>query len=74
MNRREEIVITIDPFNEFPYLEIRQQIQLKYLSENRHLIDPRISDDDIMMLRDMGIDAVSFCREKVHQYVKDKTI
>lgn len=60
--------MNLDPFNEFPYLEKRQEIQFQYLKEVRHLIDPRISDSDIMMLRDFGLDAVSVCAEKVKEF------
>ena len=60
--------MNLDPFNEFPYLDKRQEIQLQYLKEVRHLIDTRISDSDIMMLRDLGIDAVSMCAQKVKEF------
>lgn len=60
--------MNLDPFNEFSYLEKRQEIQYQYLKEVRHLIDPRISDSDIMMLHDLGLDAVSVCAEKVKEF------
>jgi hypothetical protein len=60
--------MNLDPFNEFPYLAKRQEIQFEYLKSVRHLIDSRISDSDIMMLRDMGIDAVALCKEKIKSY------
>lgn len=60
--------MNLDPFNEFPHLRNRQEIQFQYLKEVRHLIDPRISDSDIMMLRDLGVDAVSVCAEKVKEF------
>ena len=59
--------MNLDPFNEFYYLQKRQEIQFKKLKEIRHLIDPRISDSEIMTLVDMGIDAVSICAEKIKQ-------
>jgi hypothetical protein len=61
--------VIIDSLNrEFRYLNTRMDINLKYLDENRHLIDKRISDIDIMNLCDMGIDAVSYCKEKIREY------
>ena len=60
--------MNLDPFNEFQYLEKRQEIQFQHLKKVRHLIDPRINDSDIMMLRDLGLDAVSMCAEKVKEF------
>jgi len=61
--------VIIDSLNcEFRYLDTRMDINLKYLDKNRHLIDKRISDIDIMNLCDMGIDAVSYCKEKIREY------
>lgn len=60
--------MNLDPFNEFPHLGKRQKIQFQYLKKVRHLIDPRINDSDIMMLRDLGLDAVSVCAEKVKEF------
>lgn len=57
--------MNIDPFNEFPYLTKRQEIQFEKLKEYRPLIDSRISDSDICILIDMGIDAISYCDEKL---------
>ena len=57
--------MNFDPFNEFPILRRRQEITFEYLKRVRHLIDPRVSDEDIMMLRDYGLDAISFCAEKI---------
>jgi hypothetical protein len=56
----------LDP--EFSYLDKRLDIQFEKLKEIRHLIDPRISDSDIRILIDMGIDAVSICAEKIKEY------
>lgn len=55
--------MNLDPFNEFSLLGKRQEIQFQYLKEVRHLIDARISDSDIMVLRDLGIDAVVYSAE-----------
>jgi len=60
--------MNLDPFNEFPHLAKRQEIQFEYLKRVRHLIDSKISDNDIMMLSDMGIDAVALCKEKLKNY------
>jgi len=60
--------MNLDPFNEFPYLAKRQEIQFEYLKRVRHLIDSRISDNDIMILRDLGLDVVSICKEKIKSY------
>lgn len=60
--------MNLDPFNEFTYLDKRQEIQFEYLKRVRDLIDSRISDSDIMMLRDMGFDAISMCKQKIESY------
>jgi hypothetical protein len=57
---------------EFRYLEKRIDIQFQYLKEVRHLIDPRVSDNEIMKLRDMEIDAVSACAEKIKELDKQR--
>ncbi len=54
--------------SEIRYLDTRMDKNLKYLTENRHLIDKRVSDIDIMRVYDSGIDAVSYLKEKIHQY------
>lgn len=60
--------MNLDPFNEFSYLAKRQEIQFEKLKEYRPLIDPRISDLDICMLIDMGVDGVAYCAEKVKEH------
>jgi hypothetical protein len=51
--------------NEFFYFIKRQELQFEYLKRARNKIDYRISDADIMMLYDMGIDAISYCQEVI---------
>ncbi len=60
--------MNLDPFNEFSYLEKRLVFQFEKLKEIRHLIDPRVSDSEIRMLIDMGLDAVAMCAEKIKEY------
>jgi hypothetical protein len=60
--------MNLDPFNEFIHLDKRQEFQIKKLNEIRHLIDPRVGNSEIMMLIDMGFDAVSMCAEKIKIY------
>ena len=60
--------MNLDPFNEFPYLAKRQEKQFEYLKKVRHLIDPRISDEDIMTGYDYGLDMVALSQEKIKEY------
>jgi hypothetical protein len=60
--------MNLDPFNEFQYLEKRQDAQFEYLKRVRHLIDPRISDKDIMTGHDYGLDMVTLSKEKIKEY------
>lgn len=55
--------MNLDPFNEFPLLEKRQDKQFEYLKRVRDKIDPRISDMDIMTGYDYGIDMEAFAHE-----------
>ena len=52
--------MNLDPFNEFPLLEKRQDKQFEYLKRVRDKIDPRISDMDIMTGYDYGINMEIF--------------
>ena len=60
--------MNLDPFNEFPLLRKRQEKQFEYLKRVRHLIDSRISDEDIMTAYDYGLDAVAVSQEKIKNY------
>ena len=60
--------MNLDPFNEFPLLNKRWDKQFEYLKRVRHLIDPRISDEDIMTAYDYGLDAVALFQEKIKEY------
>jgi hypothetical protein len=60
--------MNLDPFNEFPVLKKRQDKQFEYLKKVRHLIDTRISDEDIMTACDYGLDIVALSQEKIKKY------
>lgn len=55
--------MNLDPFNEFPLLEKRQDKQFEYLKMVRDKIDPRISGMDIITGYDYGIDMKAFAHE-----------
>ena len=57
--------------HELTYLSIRQEKAEKYLKEVRSEIDPRISDDDIMLGYDMGLDMVAKAVEFITEYDKN---
>lgn len=64
--------MNLDPFNEFPLLEKRQDKQFEYLKRVRDKIDPRISDMDIMTGYDYGIDMEAFAHEFLIKIEKEK--
>ena len=55
---------------EFTHLRNRQEKQFKYLAEVREQIDLRISDDDIMVGCDYGLDMVSVAKEFINKLDK----
>ena len=57
--------MNLDPFSEFLFLRKRQDKQFEYLESVRPLIDPRVSDTEIMSLFDMGLDVLTVCHDQL---------